>query len=251
MSSEYAYCSVSISPLRKLPSDSSEMVSQFIFGEVMEILEMDKQWRKVKSRVDNYDGWLDEKCISSLTESEMMIWEKEQSLLYNPTLLLNSDEGPIYITKGAFVSKNEVEFIIGKEKYSSSQERLRIPIAVTEIAKSFLNAPYLWGGKTLFGIDCSGFTQSVFRFIGIALPRDASMQVNEGNTISFSERQEGDLAFFINGKGNIHHVGIILSEKTIIHAHGWLRIDEYNEKGIIGRGIEENSHILAFIKRFV
>jgi|TARA_R110000737_G_scaffold352788_1_gene400336 cell wall-associated NlpC family hydrolase len=251
MSSEYAFCSVSISPLRESPADSSEMVSQFIFGEIMEILETKNQWRKVKSLSDSYLGWLDEKCITKLNDEEVRDWKSSQILLFNATMVLESDEGPIHLTKGAFVSKSDDEFRIGEKEFKIAQEKSSIPLEIAEIAKSYLNAPYLWGGKTLFGIDCSGFSQMVYRFKGISIPRDADLQAKVGEEISFSLKQEGDLAFFINSKGKIHHVGIVLSDNKIIHAHGWLRIDELDEKGILGRSNEKYSHNLALIKRHV
>jgi hypothetical protein len=251
MLNNFAFCSVSISPVRENPADSSEMTSQLIFGEIIEILEIDRQWRKVKSTLDQYSGWMDVKCLTFLTESQMNAWKKEQIILYNPMISLGSAEGTIHLTKGAFVSKERAEFTIGGNEYKMTGRKMIMPTSINDVAKSYLNAPYLWGGKTLFGIDCSGFTQMVYRFMNIAIPRDASIQAKKGDEVDYSKRKEGDLAFFKNEKGNIHHVGVVLKENQIIHAHGWMRIDELDKKGIRGRVDDQYSHKLAFIKRLV
>jgi gamma-D-glutamyl-L-lysine dipeptidyl-peptidase len=246
----FAFCSVSLSPLRENPSDSSEMTSQLVFGEIIQIIELDRQWRKVKSNVDNYVGWMDEKSLTILSESEMTKWADQQTLLYNPFSIIESKEGNIPLTKGSFVSKNGATFKIGAQTYKLLDEKIDPSNDLAEIAKSYLNAPYLWGGKTLFGMDCSGFTQMVYRFMGRSIPRDANLQSEEGETIGFENQREGDLAFFINDKGRIHHVGIILDENQIIHAHGWLRIDKMDETGIYRRNDSGYSHKLEFIKRY-
>jgi gamma-D-glutamyl-L-lysine dipeptidyl-peptidase len=118
-----------------------------------------------------------------------------------------------------------------------------------EFALTYLNTPYLWGGKSPFGIDCSGFTQQVFRFKGINIPRDAYQQEELGILIEFDDVQEGDVAFFSNDKGKITHVGIILNDKQIIHASSWVRIDQLKYDGIYTSDTSEKTHQLASIKR--
>ncbi len=248
MSDQFAFCSVSISPLRANASDSSEMVSQLLFGELLTVLEVDKQWRKVRSEIDQYIGWLDEKCIHFISDNEKNKWEKERMPLFNSTAYLNSVEGQILLTKGAYIG-SDATFSIGKLDYQLNSLKIEPSTEISEIANSYLNSPYLWGGKTLFGIDCSGFTQMVFRFLGVYIKRDASQQVNHGESVPIKDRKEGDLAFFINDKGKIHHVGIVLNDNKIIHAHGWLRIDDLTDEGIISRNGVGFSHKLNDIKR--
>jgi len=113
-----------------------------------------------------------------------------------------------------------------------------------------LNAPYLWGGKSFFGIDCSGFTQQVFRFLDKRLPRDAYQQAEEGMTVEFDETEVGDLAFFANASGKITHVGIILENMQIIHAHGAVRLDELTKEGIFSADKGGITHYLTVIKRY-
>jgi cell wall-associated NlpC family hydrolase len=117
-------------------------------------------------------------------------------------------------------------------------------------ATSFLNTPYLWGGRTHFGIDCSGFTQAVFKLQGINLLRDASQQVDQGYAINLlQETKLGDLAFFENQEGNIVHVGILLNNEKIIHASGRVKIDFIDEKGIFSEELKRYTHKLKAIKR--
>jgi hypothetical protein len=251
MSDIFAFCSVSISPLRAEPSDSSEMTSQLLFGETVLVLEHDRQWRKVKSLCDGYEGWTDEKCISSLTELEKNDWEGDKILLFDSTLIIKSNEGNVLLTRGCFISSKQKSFSIGKFNFWRTAPIESCQNNIVSIAKTYLNTPYLWGGKTIFGIDCSGFTQMVYRFKEIYIGRDASSQSTEGKSIPFAEKQAGDLAFFINSLGNIHHVGIILDDNKIIHAHGWLRIDKLDIQGIKHRNNIDYSHHLETIKTFM
>ena len=118
-----------------------------------------------------------------------------------------------------------------------------------ENALMYLNAPYLWGGRSPLGIDCSGFTQMVYRLQGINLPRDAYQQAEVGTTLSFIEESDpGDLAFFDNNEGKITHVGIILEENHIIHASGKVRIDRIDQQGIFNTEIGTHTHKLRLIK---
>ncbi len=253
MKSTFLYCSVSIAPIRSIPSDSSEMITQLIFGEIVELLEEDKQWRKVKSYLDQYEGWVDEKLLSPLSDKEMKRWMDEQILLYNPHLKLDSDSGEITLTKGAFIVDIQVgdQFNIGKNIYTLMENAMPVPTEIYFIANSYLNAPYLWGGKTLFGIDCSGLTQMVYRFLNYSLPRDAYQQAEDGQLIELQDAVVGDLAFFHNDKGKITHVGIILENDKIIHAHGKVRIDQLDKTGIYNTDKKTYSHALSFVKSYL
>jgi len=122
---------------------------------------------------------------------------------------------------------------------------------VRETAFAYLDVPYIWGGKSKFGIDCSGFCQQVYKAFGIRLPRDAYQQAALGEVVGFlQEVQCGDLAFFDNEEGKITHVGMMLSSQEIIHASGKVRIDKIDNQGIINVDTGARTHRLRIIKRY-
>ncbi len=251
MADTFCYCHVSIAPLRAEARDSAEMVSQIVFGETLEIIEIDRQWRKVRSTIDDYEGWTDEKLLHKLSDDELKTWSDLRKPLYNELLHLNTNSGEIKLTRGAYIgSSKQKSFQIGQQEYIILDEQIESPEDIKTVSLSYLNAPYLWGGKTLFGIDCSGFTQSVYRFFKIDIPRDANQQVLLGEEYNYEEKREGDLAFFKNSSGKIHHVGIVLKDDEIIHAHGQVRIDKLTPKGIFNEEKESYSHELSCFKRY-
>ena len=253
MKSSFWYCGVSIAPVRSEPKDSAEMITQLLFGEIIELMETDRQWRKVKSYSDQYEGWIDEKLILPLTEKELKKWMDRQTLLFYSQYRLSTKTGDLLLTKGCFIPDVEANATvhIGNEEYQLLDVPCDIPNDIQAIAKSYLNAPYLWGGKTLFGIDCSGFTQLVYRFLSISLPRDAYQQAEDGVEIQLNDTQPGDLAFFDNEGGKIIHVGIVLDDQQIIHAHGQVRIDKLDAEGIYNTERSYYSHKLCLIKRYL
>ncbi len=249
---QYGICNLSIVPLRLEPRDASEMVSQVLYGDVFKVLESRKKWSKIRLSFDDYEGWVDNKQYLEIEK--------------NAYVQLISNE-PCYIT-------NQVDCI----EDNISKAMLSVPIGVNisaltflnhqydgvvntvtpnknqiiEIALKYLNAPYLWGGKTPFGIDCSGFTQMVYKQAGFKLLRDASQQATQGLPLSFIEESEpGDLAFFDNAEGKITHVGIIMEDNYIIHAHGKVRIDRLDHSGIYNVEKRQHTHKLRVIKKII
>lgn len=248
--SEFAYCKVSVAPIRADHADQSEIVTQLLFGEPVEVIGEHEQWRQIRTWFDQYEGWVDSKQLIRLREKELKRWLDGISVERSLTRKIGAGYGDMWITRGAFVpADGSLDFFIGNNSYTLDNVAELSFRSVTEYARSYLNAPYLWGGKTPFGIDCSGLTQMVFRAFDINLPRDASQQVHSGADVDFPDRQAGDLAFFINAKGNIHHVGILLDAGSIIHASGYVRIDAFAEEGIFRQPENELSHRLHCIKR--
>jgi cell wall-associated NlpC family hydrolase len=249
METTFAYCCVAISPVRGEHKDSAEMVSQLLFGEVVVVKEKQNNWIYIQSQQDQYEGWIDEKQIIYLSEKDAFDWLNQQITTTKNTLILGPF-GKQSIPQGSYISKKSpTTFSIGNQNYTSAYKSKEI--ALISFAKTYLNTPYLWGGKSNAGIDCSGFSQIVYRSQGIELPRDASQQVHLGNPINRKQAKAGDLAFFTNDAGKVIHVGILLSKSKIIHASGRVKIDKLDDTGIWSEELNKYSHNLYLIKRFL
>lgn len=251
---EYGICNLSVIPLRAEPAEFSEMVSQVLFGEAFEILEWHEKWVKITTSIDNYTGWIGRTQFAMLGHLAWQQLQREQpQLSYGAVTQAwkKSDNTILYLPIGssmAFMEGNTCK--IGNEKFEILGPKGDIE-AFYITAKSFLNAPYLWGGRTHFGIDCSGFSQAVFRLHGININRDASQQAKQGQPVeNIKKAKPGDLAFFINENEKITHVGIMLNKSQIIHASGRVKIDSIDEKGIYSEELMRYTHTLHSIKRF-
>ena len=155
---------------------------------------------------------------------------------------------PVFNDRGHYLSLGTI--LYEPNDFAIAYPPVYSPQAMVEFAQKFLGAPYIWGGRSLFGIDCSGLVQLCARAAGKLLPRDASQQVQEGELVYFlPEIQPGDLAFFGNEDGKIVHVGIMLDSERIIHASGKVRIDYLDQTGIFNKERNEHTHRLQVIKR--
>ncbi|MCW9036276.1 C40 family peptidase [Altibacter sp.] len=248
---KYGICNLSIVPLRLEPSDRSEMVSQLLYGETFKILEHRKKWSRIRLDFDRYEGWIDNKQFIEITE-EASNTLKEGTASYSSDLVdfIIASEGQLLsICIGS--SLNAIQMLEHAFEGKSISEKLPKE-HLLDTALLYLNAPYLWGGKTPFGIDCSGFTQMVYKINGYSILRDASQQATQGEALSFIEESEpGDLAFFDNAEGTITHVGIIMKDNHIIHAHGKVRIDRLDHTGIFNYERRCHTHKLRVIKRII
>lgn len=247
---DQGYCFVSSSPVRADKRDQSEIVTQLLFGELVSVLEISEPWAKISTMADGYEGWIDIKHIKKLTSKEVRRWSEGLDFVTNRERLLQTPWGKQWIYQGSFAPAREMQFVIGGNTFEWLEEASEPFEDIWSCALSYLNTPYLWGGKTPFGIDCSGYTQSVFRFFGINLPRDASQQALDGAEIAPDEQQTGDLAFFHNDLGKITHVGILDHEGHILHASGHVRRDLFTKEGIIHNESGILTHKLAAIKRW-
>ena len=257
----YGICNLSIVPCRKEASDKSEMVTQLLFGDHFEVLETTGSWCRIKIGYDHYECWIDKKQfaiiqqhtydilntskIFNCNELVQLVTETSSGLMLPIVLsstLPNFDDGECIIENQTYVYDGA--FISGHLPFTKS--------GIVETAMMYLNAPYLWGGKTPFGIDCSGLTQMVFKLNGIKIPRDAYQQAEQGETLSFVEEAEaGDLAFFDNDEGKIVHVGIVMDHHKIIHASGKVRIDGFDHQGIYNSDKKDYTHRLRLLKKIV
>lgn len=247
---EYAYCFVSISPVRADKKDQSEIVTQLLFGELVSIESHDFPWVQIRSLADGYEGWVDSKHLKKLTHKEMRRWSDGLTVSTDRERLLQTPWGNQWICRGSFVASGEESFAIAGDQFAWQQASTETFSDMYSAAESYLNSPYLWGGKSPFGIDCSGLTQLVYRFFGRNLPRDASEQALGGSEVEFTEIQRGDLAFFENDNGKIIHVGILDNQGHIIHASGRVRKDMLTPEGIVHSETGLLTHKLTAIKRW-
>jgi hypothetical protein len=248
---QYGICNLSIVPLRNEPADASEMVSQLLYGEIFKILEQRKKWSKVRLAFDSYEGWIDNKQYIEINEEQYNSLNKEAPILSSDLVEFIQDKNdqlhPILLGS----SLNGLS-ILNHSHDGNSTEGEILKSNIIQTCFTYLNAPYLWGGKTSFGIDCSGFTQMVYKLNGYKLFRDASQQATQGEALSFIEESEpGDLAFFDNNEGIITHVGIIMKDNYIIHAHGKVRIDRLDHYGIYNIDKKTHTHKLRVIKKII
>jgi len=259
MEQKFAICRVAIAPLRATASDKSEITTQLLFGDAVEVLETADPWYRIKSAYDDYEGWMDFKQLAFVSAEEYGRCLTAQALV--PAAVNNTvigEDGSLYHLPASSVLPNYADGYcqIGKHRFEVLFEPHEIPSVsgenILQLASFFQNAPYLWGGRTIFGIDCSGFVQSVFKLAGIAMQRDAWQQAEQGETVNFlPEVQAGDIAFFDNVEGRIIHVGIMLNNSQIIHASGRVRIDPVDDQGIYNHELERYSHQLRIIKRII
>ena len=248
----YGICKLSAIALRKEARHASEMVSQLLYNETYIILDRTKEWLLVRTEhspfalrqaydpeANFYEGWIQAKQF-------VEIGEEEYKALNDKKLYLT--DKPIVEYEGKYLS-------LGTPLFEPHPDTLETPSEfhpelMVDNAKKLLNAPYLWGGRTAFGIDCSGLVQVCARLSGLVLPRDASMQVKCGDLVYFlQETQPGDLAFFGDEDGHITHVGIIMDDEQIIHSCGQVRIDYLDQTGIFNKERNEHTHRLQVIKR--
>ncbi len=250
----YIACIVAVCPIRKEASHTSEMVSQMLFGEFAEVLEVQKLFTKVRCLYDDYIGWCQNSQLTE-TDTPLLPAKKLYSIDFISSITLNTTDLHISMSSPilAIEGKSQLGNFSVDYKNCNTWDSDIVPSAelFKEIAIKYINVPYLWGGRSVFGIDCSGFSQQVYKMLGIHLPRDAYQQAEQGEEVSFLQQGEcGDLAFFDNEEGKITHVGILLNSTEIIHASGRVRIDKIDNAGIINSETGQRTHKLRVIKRY-
>lgn len=244
------FCFQSLIPVRSEHKDQAEIVTQLLFGEPATIIDSYNQWRKIRIAHDDYEGWIDRKQVAIIDKATFEKLKNSSSRQGSLLQKIDTPWGKILTLMGSLMPSGVKSFEIGEYKFEITENNEeKIPLNLEDIALNYLNAPYLWGGRTHFGIDCSGFTQAVYRFFEINLPRDASQQVYIGNEINFEDTKVGDIAFFQNTRGKVNHVGIILAKNEFIHASGRVRIDKLTEEGIYNNETDKLTHKIYNIKR--
>lgn len=248
----------SLVAVRREPSESSEMINQLLFGETFNIIETYNSWLRIISINDSYEGWLDSKLTGIIPDD---LASKHITSKTSNTLFLakkSNSNYPIRLCPGSSIYDYEKgHFIAGNSSYECIENPLidskeNINEEIVRITKQFVNSPYLWGGRSPYGIDCSGLSQVVYKILGVIIPRDAGQQVKIGETVDFINMvQPGDLAFFDNDEEIITHVGIIIDNGKIIHSSGYVKIESLDHQGIFNLETQKYSHKLRVIKRIL
>jgi len=256
---EFAICNLAAVPVRREPSDKAEMSTQLLFGDLMEIIGQESSWCQISIIFDGYEGWVDVKQIREISSQEFRVLASalfrvnrqlySDVVEYNGLKIILPAGCSLYNLSGQVMEMDGEPYRLEGKAFPFTYTGLD---SLLQTAKGYLNCPYLWGGKTYLGLDCSGFTQVVYKQHGIKLLRDAAQQAGQGELIStLYDGNPGDLAFFDNADGKIVHVGIILENQRIIHCSGKVRIDSIDHQGIFNHEQNKYTHSLRLIRRVI
>ena len=257
---DHGVCRLSVVPVRAAASDKSELVTQLLFGDPYQVFNRtaNKAWLNIKIDFDDYEGWIDVKQHHSISyEYYRYLSRAEFKITTDVTSSLLFNKSPLIILMGSMIPISSSELFKMEEQFAFNGEAKNLGQKrdlefLKNVAFKYLNAPYLWGGKNPFGIDCSGFAQMVFKICGYRLFRDCEQQANQGRPVAdIDDVIPGDLVFFKNNDDRINHVGIALEENKIIHASGRVRIDHLNEEGILNVETKIYSHHYAHSRRIL
>ena len=256
-------CALSAVPVRAEPNDRAELVTQLLFGECYQILVTQESWLQVQLAADDYVGWIDAKQHTHVSAEYYTAWcAQDHPRVLDVVQAVSDATTKLPLTLGCRLPFFDgMTLRLGECQYffngsatnpAVASDVARQALLLRKMALLHLKAPYVWGGKSIFGLDCSGLCQQLYGLVGIQLPRDAHQQIDHGRPVHFvAQAKPGDLAFFDNAEGRIVHVGMVMEEGQILHAHGEVRLDPLDHNGIYNRDQQRYSHKLRLIKRLL
>ena len=238
----------SLLPLRSAPSEGAEQLTQLVFGETYDIIAVEGRWANIRNEADGQTGWADAKMITGLSETEQQTYLAARGastarICIPMAMVMSRNSGvTLPLVAGTVLPDYREEQGIGVfevlgVQFAVDKDMVRTqPLQMSrqtleQTLRFFLNAPYLWGGKSVLGMDCSGLTQTVLSLFGVTLLRNASEQATQGKAVK--RYQAGDLAFFDHGDGKVTHVGIMLDKDTIVHCSGRVKVEKMTKEGIV------------------
>ena len=253
----------SIVPVRKDPSHRTEMLTQILFGERFNILDKIKEWTYIELLFDGSHGWVENSSIKELNIEEYNLLTDNEPVILPGIFVAQSIDLPL-LSRITLMPGSEIFGLSSQmDEFSFAGKNYKLDFSVEiksetnrdsiiDTAKTYMNSPYLWGGKSPCGTDCAGFVQMVYKINGISLPRVVEQQPDKGITLSFvEEAQPGDIAFFDDDRGQIKHVGLLLEKNQIIHASSTVRIDKFDHQGIYREEYDQYTHKLRVVKRML
>ncbi|MGB5370320.1 MAG: C40 family peptidase [Flavobacteriaceae bacterium] len=249
---QYGICHLSLIPVRTNTDRRAELVTQLLYGEHFKVLERRKAQSRIRNAYDDIEGWADNNQFTLIDEGEFRKIESAKSMKFASDLVSYIETGQKTLMPLILGSSVGPEKLLKHQFEGASLERRQIKSKLLDTALQYLHAPYLWGGKTPFGIDAPGFVQMVYKINGYRLLRQVQQQAGQGEALSFLEESDpGDLAFFDNQEGQIDHVGLLMGDNHIIHSFGQVRIDRIDHTGIFNKELGSYTHKLRVLKKII
>ncbi len=254
-----AVVNVSAANLRSNPKHSAELATQAILGTTVKVLKNDENWYLIQTP-DGYLAWVDAGGIIPMEERDYLKWQNSDKIIYTNTYghayvstentkrISDLVAGSLLELMGTDGDFYKVRFPDGRQAFVPKEEALEYSTwisnlsgeadALVETSKTLMGVPYLWGGTSTKGVDCSGFTKTIYFLNGMVIPRDASQQVHTGKQIdssaNFNALEKGDLLFFgrkatAESPEKVVHVGMWIGDNQFIHSSEMVRISSVDQ----------------------